>query len=63
MAKIRLTDDGTMDIVLQCSACREEFRFNWDGLGTWDAFVDWAVGDAEGEHECPRDSNLGEQIG
>jgi hypothetical protein len=27
---IELTDDGTMDTVLRCSECGEEFRFNYD---------------------------------
>ena len=28
---IHLTDDGTLDTVLRCDECGEEFRFNWDG--------------------------------
>lgn len=28
---IELSDDGTMDTVLRCSECGEEFRFNYDG--------------------------------
>jgi hypothetical protein len=28
---ITLTDDGTMDTVLRCSECGEEFRFMFDG--------------------------------
>jgi hypothetical protein len=28
---IELTDDGTMDTVLRCSKCQQEFRFNYDG--------------------------------
>jgi transcription elongation factor Elf1 len=28
---IDLTDDGTLDTVLRCSECGEEFRFNYDG--------------------------------
>lgn len=27
---IELTDDGTLDTVLRCSECGEEFRFNYD---------------------------------
>ena len=30
--RIELTDDGTMDTVLRCSICAEEFRFNQDCL-------------------------------
>lgn len=33
---IELTDDGTMDTVLRCSECGEEFRFTHDGLGIED---------------------------
>lgn len=28
---ITLSDDGTLDTVLRCDECGEEFRFNWDG--------------------------------
>jgi hypothetical protein len=28
---IELSDDGTLDTVLRCSECGEEFRFNYDG--------------------------------
>jgi hypothetical protein len=30
---IELTDDGTMDTVLRCDECGEEFRFNYDATG------------------------------
>jgi transcription elongation factor Elf1 len=59
---IELTDDGTMDTVLRCSECGEEFRYNFDpgpdeedGEDAYNAFVDWAIEDAESEHECPAD--------
>ena len=53
---IYLTDDGTLDTVLRCSECGEEFRYNYasDESGQdYDAFVDWAIEDATKEHECP----------
>lgn len=63
---IELTDDGTLDTVLRCSECGEEMRYNYadgpdddsgtdDGTGSiaaYDAFVQWAIEDAESEHEC-----------
>ena len=59
---IELTDDGTLDTVLRCSACGEELRYNYDGQAdheherddgkAYDRFVDWAIEDAESEHEC-----------
>lgn len=71
---IELTDDGTLDTVLRCSECGEEFRYNYDPCGTeeraeelrteglsedsinealYDEFVEWAIDDAMGDHECP----------
>lgn len=64
---IKLTDDGTLDTVLRCSECGEEFRYSyansdWPDPGTedaptleaaYDAFVEWAIEDATNEHECP----------
>lgn len=66
---IELIDDSTMDTVLRCSDCGEEFRYNFDGehsddceddsgeCGCYDAFVDWAIEDAESKHECARDDD------
>jgi len=31
MSTIQLSDDGTLDTVLRCSDCGQEFRFNYDG--------------------------------
>ncbi len=49
--------DGTMDTVLVCVGCGAEARYTFDGEGeeTYDAFVEWAIEDAEGDHdhECP----------
>lgn len=54
---IELTDDGTLDTVLRCSVCGEEMRYNYDGTSalSYDSFVDWAIEDAEVEHECQED--------
>ena len=62
---IELTDDGTLDTVLRCTKCGEEFRYNFDPAmpdtiddiaEDYDAFVEWAIEDAESEHECPEDN-------
>lgn len=63
---IELTDDGTMDTVLRCTECGGEMRYNYDNdietpveaepfgwQARYDAFVEWAIEDAENEHECP----------
>ena len=64
MGNIALSDDGTMDTVLVCTDCREEFRYNFDAewhdddcredkdCGCYDVFVSWAIEDAESEHDC-----------
>ena len=60
---IELTDDGTLDTVLRCSICGEEMRYNYDGgdideetsAPSYDSFVDWAIEDAEADHECEED--------
>ena len=52
---IELTDDGTLDTVLRCSACGEELRYTYmpdNDDDTYDDFVEWAIDDAESEHEC-----------
>ena len=71
---IELSDDGTMDTVLVCSECGEQFRYNFDGTGLeggcehgcapeadcgheYERFVEWAIEDATGDHECPRHAN------
>jgi len=63
---IELTDDGTLDTVLRCTECGEEFRFMYDGatdtadedaaVAAYDAFVDECVADATDEHECGVDT-------
>jgi hypothetical protein len=59
MARIQLTDDGTMDTVLVCSECGQEMRYNFDPCpedendpGAYDHFVQWAIEDCESEHDC-----------
>ena len=59
---IDLTDDGTLDTVLRCSDCGEEMRYNYQSEGfneleatthdPYEAFVEWAIADAELEHCC-----------
>jgi hypothetical protein len=54
---IYLTDDGTLDTVLACSDCREEFRSNyasgdWDDDYTYDQFVDDFIEEINADHEC-----------
>ncbi len=29
--RIQLSDDGTMDTVIRCTECGQEYRFNYDG--------------------------------
>jgi len=58
---IYLSDDGTLDTVLACSDCREEFRFNYDPdielddtlTWTYDDFVLDCIAEIKDEHECP----------
>ncbi len=58
-SNIVLSDDGTLDTVLVCLSCHEEFRYNYDPDDTesesesdYDDFVAWAIEDAESEHVC-----------
>jgi hypothetical protein len=65
---IQLTDDGTLDTVLRCSECGEEFRYNYepdafsdDGStlaaeASYSAFIEWAI--ATAEHECTYESGV-----
>lgn len=54
-----LSDDGTMDTVIMCSLCGEEFRYTYLGspdtaTEDWDSayndFVKWAIQDAAERH-------------
>ncbi len=49
---ISLTDDGTLDTVLRCDTCAEEFRFNFDSSGDYDAWVEECVAEVSDEHTC-----------
>lgn len=60
---IVLTDDGTLDTVLRCEECGEEFRYNYSAIEhdpddtrsdeeAYDDFVKDCIEDAEAEHEC-----------
>ena len=65
---IRLGDDGTMDTVLVCDGCGEEMRYNFnheddcDEAGCYDQFVDWALEDAQENHECEKMPETQEDI-
>lgn len=56
---IVLTDDGTLDTVLRCTECGEEFRFNYQSDDTaedgesYDEYVQDRIDEIEAEHECP----------
>ena len=65
---IRLTDDGTMDTVIECSDCGEEFRGNYDPWGpdmvdedeptaaeaecAYEDFTKDFIDEVEMEHDC-----------
>ena len=59
MARISLTDNGTMDTVLVCE-CGEEFCYSTPELGpdenedSWDreAWIEEIIAECEDEHEC-----------
>lgn len=48
-----LADDGTLDTVIVCSVCGQEYRYNADELWEtpYDEFIAWAIEDATGVHE------------
>jgi hypothetical protein len=60
---IQLGDDGTLDTVVFCTECGEEFRGTWDDGD--DSFlaefgldrVEWLIADVTAEHECPKAVN------
>lgn len=68
-----LTDDGTLDTVVKCDQCGEELRYTYtpdepterlsrdrdltDDGKDYDAFVSWAIDDAEQTHECASDDD------
>lgn len=51
---IRLGDDGTMDTVLVCEECGEEFRFSRDVsfCEDYDVFVNECITEVDNDHEC-----------
>ena len=65
--RIVLSDDGTMDTVLRCTECGEEMRYTFEPHepeegGTpedrqYEEFIEWAIEDAESEHECDEETN------
>ena len=63
--RIVLGDDGTMDTVLHCTECGQEFRYNFDASDCPDSalddqyndFISWAIQDAESDHECDKEAN------
>ena len=55
-----LTDDGTLDTVVECDMCGEQSRYNFqnsegfpEGEQGYAEFVKHALIDADREHECP----------
>ena len=63
MANIVLADDGTLDTVIECLECGDQFRFTYDhwsnGLeddsspvDEYDVFVDECIAEIEAEHVC-----------
>lgn len=65
---IELTDDGTLDTVLRCSECGEEFRFNYEpsvlsdedsanrrqsaDLEDYNIWIDECIADVGEWHDC-----------
>ena len=62
---IVLTDDGTLDTVLRCTECGEEFRFNYansDGEESRDTWIECLIDETADEHACiENDLALGEE--
>ena len=60
MKHVRI-DDGTLDTVVQCTACGEETRYAFAGYAccdtevSYDTFVAECLDDAEASHECPEE--------
>jgi len=47
-----IVDDGTLDTVVRCDHCGGEVRYSWDGEGTYDEHVAYALDDAAEQHVC-----------
>jgi hypothetical protein len=59
MTEHTLTDDGTLDTVVECTNCGERTRFSSDfDERTREAFVRDAIADANTIHECPHDGDV-----
>lgn len=60
---IHLGDDGTLDTVVFCTECGQEFRGNSGCINsevdpeTVEEFVEWLIADVTDEHECPKENN------
>ncbi len=63
---INLTDDGTLDTVLECGTCSEQMRYNYDGVSegenrgpdiSYQTFIIWAIEDARFNHNCTAEIN------
>lgn len=54
-----VVDDGTLDTVVKCMGCGEEYRFNYDAHweGTYEQFVEWVMLVAKEEHDCPENGH------
>ena len=56
--RIKLADDGTLDTVLRCAECGEEFRGTWLPDDDSDSYAEWVaefIREVEDEHECSTD--------
>ena len=62
---MRLGDDGTLDTVIYCDNCNQEFRFNYSAFdydatldndltdeAAYMAFVEWCKDEAAQDHNC-----------
>ncbi len=69
MTTHELTDDGTLDTVLKCTGCGAESRYNFQSVGDeypqgeegYNAFIEWALLDADEQHECHEGDGHGHQ--
>lgn len=58
--RIILIDDGTLDTVLQCIDCRQEFRYTYDpgpdvadgSVDDYDAWIDTVINELADDHVC-----------
>lgn len=65
---IELTDDGTLDTVIRCSDCGQEYRFTHDATDSSDvhpqvaymSFVSDCIAEIVEEHECEQEERCDE---